>query len=274
MLEGQSFAQLNSIGLGPHDDLDVYDAFKISYVAFVIRDFAVFDTEDKETDLTKLIAPATAVSIGLPNKPTAKLIDHLLGGHHEPALRVASAIANGDEGFTWKLEWNLFPSPGGFSGIPYEYHAVVRANGTSVIPELYLCDDYSPLFVEEEEKLYSVMAIDDLLPVSKAKVQDVVIQHAAEGTFNRAISEFKIEESFRPLAPQRHTFSARLASDAADVDELEVWAVRFVLSTIENPTDVKYDGSIIVWVRSDLKTSELTIGSWNALSVHRHSNAK
>jgi hypothetical protein len=265
----QFFAQVARARAEQLDDDDVSDVFTIAEMTFVIRKSSVAETKYKETDLARLMSPAAAVKIGLPNKATAELIDRLLLVHHQPSLKVASVINSGDAGYFWKLKWLLFPSLGGFSGIPSEYHAIVRSDGTIVRPELYLCDEYVLDVFEPKKTLFSVLAIDDLLPKTKSKINENEITRAAEKTFNGAISKFKIDDEFRTLAPRRQTFSSTFKSKREDVDELEEWAVRFVLSEIENPENISYVGSIVVWVTSDLMTSELSLGSWKAKPKRR-----
>lgn len=243
---------------------DVVDAYSIADMSFVIRESKIFDSKIKETDLSKLLSPAEAVKRGLPDQETGLLIDRLLHRHHEPYLVFASAVNNGDAGFYWHMKWHLFPSPGGFSGIPYEYHAIVRSDGTYVKPELFLCDDYGTYSSREMDQIvFSVLAIDDLLPTTKSEVDLEKIRKAADRSINLAKSEFKIESDFRSLTPKRIVFPGVLSTKAPG-EELEVWLVRFVDKKIENPENVKYVGSIAVWVTSDLLTSELTMGDWAA----------
>lgn len=268
----QCFAQ--TVRAKQLSDKGVYDVFTIAEIAFVIRESSIFDTTVEKTSLANLMSPAAAVKSGLPNKLMTELIDRLLQSHHKPYLDVASAFNGGDAGFFWDLKWFLFPSPGGSSGTPYEYHAVVLADGTAVKPELHLCHDYGSYQFEPEKVLFSVLAIDDLLPTTHSEMNEGEIKKVAERSFNEAVSKFKIDEEFRTLAPRRQTFSGKFATRAADDEELEVWAVRFVLSSIENPEDVDYAGSIIVWVTSDLKTSKLTLGNWDTQSIRKPSDAK
>lgn len=275
-ISAQCTAQWHLARSNQLNDDGIMDVFTIADIAFVIRESAVFDSVNKETDLARLISPAAASKVGLPDKPTAELINRLLQSHQEYDLRTASAIDHGDDGFVWKLVWHLHSSYGGSSGIPYEYHAVVRADGSSVKPELYLCDDYgSGTAIDPDEVLFSALAIDDLLPPTQSQVDEAEIQTTAERAFANAISRFNFGDDFQSLPPERLTFSGKLTSGNEDADELEVWAVRFVHSSIDKPENVKYIGSIQVWVTSDLKTSTLSKGTWDAKSIRRpHSGRK
>lgn len=256
------------------DSSDVVDVFSISDVTFVTKASAIRASTRIEPNFSKLVSPSDAVQEGLPTKSTADLIDLLLKGHHEFHLQEASINKFGGSGFIWKLKWFLFPSPGAIGGIPYEYHSIVGGDGSRVRPELYLCDHFEPLAQNDEETVFSVLAFDDLLPVTKSDVDVTEIKKTAEIAFDSAIAETDIKNRFRSLLPQRRAFPGDLSTIADRNQNLEVWSVRFVDTRIKDAQDVKYGSSIVIWVTSDLMTSKLSKNRWEAKS-HRHkSNVK
>lgn len=248
---------------------DIADVFSIADMSFVIRESTIAKSSLQERNLSKLLSPAEAVKRGLPSKATGLLIERLLHGRHEPELTMASAVNDDQAGFYWQIKWELFASPGGSSGIPYQYRAIVRSDGSVVKPELFLCDDYGSFSQRDaDEVVFSVLALDDLLPIAKSKVNPEKIVSAAKRSFELAKQQFKLKPNFQSLPPKRVVFPGSLATKATN-EQLEVWLVRFVDKKIENPENTKYVGSIAVWVTSDLVTSELTMGEWSATSKRK-----
>lgn len=248
-------------------DDDVFDFFMIRDMAFITRVSAVVAEKDPVKDISHVVDPATAVKNGLPSRDAKRFIDSLVAAELEMELTSACLINNGQHGFTWKVGWDLYPDEGFFSGPPYKYHAVVSASGQSVLPEAYLCDDGRARLRDDSDDrlfLFSVLAVDDLLPPAKTPVEERRILVAATEAFNRAVADCDLGETFHPLAPRRITVPGTLASVPAHSAELEAWAVRFVSSAITDPKDSDYGASIVIWVTSDLKTSTVTLGEWRA----------
>ena len=101
-------------------------------------------------------------------------------------------------------------------------------DGNRVRPDLYLCDHFGPFAQNDEDKVFSVLAIDDLLPETLSNVDITEIKKTAEITFDSASAEFDIKNRCRPLLPQRRVFSGDLSTNADRDQKLEVWSVRFV----------------------------------------------
>jgi hypothetical protein len=138
----------------------------------------------------------------------------------------------------------------------------------SYMPAIFLCDCLSSSYFESEEKvLLSALAIDDLLAQTDTPPDDHRIQEVAEFTLQKAVAENKLEKQFRFHSIERQFFSGELKSKKESDVQLEVWGVRFVddslPANLENP---KPNDCIVVWVASDLMTSELSVDEWDPRS--------
>ena len=244
-------------------DTDVATSFTIRDITFIVRNSGLANEASKERDLSKLLPVANAVEKGLPNKAYADLIDQLLGGHHKPYLSVASAVNLGDAGFVWHITWDLFPSPGGLSGIPFEFQAYVRPDGSAVRPDLFLCDHFTSGFFSSEAPLFSTFAIDDLTPGSTKSVDQDQIRDAAVNSLNDATRDYELTRSFRFIGMKRHSYSNDLIRKPNSNGDVVVWAVKFVDKTIAEK-DQRDADPFTVWVTEDMMVSEITVGHWDA----------
>lgn len=249
------------------DDGDVFDLFVIRDVAFLTRSSRVNEQASPVQDLAKVISPDAAVKKGGPDGVLKKFIERLTWPDLDMELAGANLTRLGDGDLVWTIAWELYPATGFFSGCPDQFHAVVDGSGELVPPEAYLFDDMEARDPEDPGRtlwLFSVLAVDDLLPLAKPGIDEKRILDAASNAFEEAVADLKLANTFRPLPPRRTTVPGRLALGDADAGDLEAWAVRFVSTTIEKPEDVDYGASIVIWVTSDLKTSTITEGMWEA----------
>lgn len=249
------------------DDGDVFDFFLIRDVAFLTRSSRVHDQASPVQDLQKVISPDAAVRKGRPDGALKKFIERLTWPEFDMELAGANLTRLGDGDLVWTIAWELYPATGFFSGCPDQFHAVVGGSGELVPPEAYLFDDMEARDTEDPDRtlrLFSVLAVDDLLPLAEPVIDEKRILDAASNAFDEAVADLKLANAFRPLPPRRTTVPGRLALGDADAGDREVWAVRFVSKAIEKPKDVDYGASIVIWVTSDLKTSTITEGMWKA----------
>lgn len=259
------------------EDDDVLDFFLIRDVAFLTRESQLGDRTPVR-DVTKVVSPAAAAETGLPSREIKQFIEQLCQSSVVDELVKACLHRDGHGNLVWTIEWELDNTATRFSsGPPDEFHAVVTGRGDPVPPEMYLFD-HMELAIRDESgdpvRLFSVLSFEDLLPIAGSGIDEKQILRAASEAFNKSVAKFEVTDSYRPLAPRRVTVPAKLSSHKGAEGDREVWAVRFVVSSVKEPEDVKYGGSIIVWVTSDLMTSTVTEGMWAAMSQRPHDNGE
>lgn len=244
-------------------DHDVSDSFCIGDVVFIVRRSAIWGGKPIERDIAKLLPASRAVDAGDPSADFGKLIDLVLKHHHEPSLTSASAVNFGDQGFIWHVKWDLFPSPGGFTGIPFQYHAYVRPDGSVITPELFLCDSYSFDVFEEQKTLFSTVAFTDMYtPENRRERIDVnQAEEIAVATLATALKKHKIETKFRVVGTSHPRFPKYLFGQRRPPDDVRLFCVNFVESdTLAEVEELIEPFS--VWVSQAGTPASITYGFW------------
>lgn len=241
----------------------VDDIFVVNDVAFVVPDATMGEAESSAADITAVIAPAVAVDRGAVSPATLRLWEQWRSDPHRAKL--SRAILEKDAGginFAWKIEWKILPLEGVFMGRPDIYRSILRADGTLVRPDLYLCDWCQPALPEDSPALFSVLAIDELLLAQDRQPDSEEIVRAAKEAFEKSVPQAVIESAeFRALPPVRRTIPSQLGRGNGEGKDLEVWGVHF--SAHSPARDRENDEtSLVVWVNSKLKTSKVSLGRW------------
>jgi hypothetical protein len=241
----------------------VDDICIIHDIAFVVPNARMQESDSSAADITAVIAPAVAVERGAPSQATLRLWEQWQSRPRKAEL--ARAILEKDTGgvnFAWKLEWDIIPSEGGYTGRPPVYRSIFRADGSLASPDLYLCDWCQPPSPKDSPAIFSVLAIDDLLVAHDQQPAAEDIIRVAKAAIETAVPPAIVEAAgFRALPPLRRTIPSQLRTGIGEEQDLEVWGVRF---TANSPAGVAQtdETSIVVWVNSELKTSKLSLGHW------------
>lgn len=239
-------------------------ASSIRHVVFVYHQSTIADSQSKVTELEKLEHPAVAVRKAKPSAAVSGLIDSLYDGHRmDYSLHSASAIDYGDDGYFWKIEWLVSPSQGGSSGPPTQHYSIVRGDGTVVRPSVFLCDTFGSSYDEDNDQIFSVLALDNLETAPTNVPSDQDLKSAANKALAEAVESNKLECKFQFDSIEEYEFSGKLNS-VKDVDgELVVWAVRFVDAAKPKSVDPDSPSCLTIWVAGNLTTSRITVGEWD-----------
>jgi hypothetical protein len=244
-------------------DEDVLDAFPIGNVVFVYRNTALPSADKAVRDLSKIISVDRAGVHGKPSDEDHALIDSMLGFPHTPHLRQLSAIDWGESGFIWEVTWNLYPSTGGSTGIPFQFRAHVNGDGSLIVPERFLCDhvDIPGL----EEPVFSVLAFGDL----DFEEQGATIIHGDQA-LSLATSAVRMlfKEDSKEGQPANLRFYDQSVIDLrvgtknnGQFEIKKVWAVNFIPSNLSGD-DIHRADELTVWVTTDGFVSQLTRDRW------------
>lgn len=99
--------------------------------------------KNEEVSLDDVISVQEAVRKGGRTKFLDALVTQQLEVPHTFEFEKATLSKNRwNEKYYWKVRWELWPKIGGFSGIPFRYHARLKADGTVIPPTLYIVEQY------------------------------------------------------------------------------------------------------------------------------------
>lgn len=254
-------------------DNDVLDAYSLGHIVFVYRKRSLPTPEAAVTDLTKIISVDRAVEHGKPDKVLLnQLQSPLFGMELTPSLDEATAVSRGDQGFFWRISWELFPAKGALGGVPWTCRTYVGPDGAPILVERALCDIVrfpKAANNEEEENGYLISSIPFAELPKRTKDQAVI--HGEE-ILSRAQAELKAAFEQSGRQPKDPIPSLRFRDQSlikvpyemlhtGDIVYRDVWAVRFV------PADLKPDAILTaepftVWVTVDGQVSKLTWNGW------------
>jgi hypothetical protein len=97
-----------------------------------------------------------------------------------------------------------------------------------VRPSIFLCDTFGSQHIEDNDQIFSVLALDNLQAAPTDTPSDEDLKSAALKTLGKAIALNKLDNRFEFDSIEEYDFSGKLNS-IKDVDgKLAVWAVRFV----------------------------------------------
>lgn len=226
--------------------------FGAKAVVFVIPDSAIGGEVPPTKELSQFVSVAQAVKNARPIAPIRALIDNAFDYKQRLELRSASAVNLGDLGFIWEVTWLLFPHFGGSSGIPFEYRAVVRSDGSVVRPRVILFDH---CVLDDRFEINSTIAIDQISVASVQKVSLKDVRGAADSALSALLMKNKCATRL-PVVSQieRYTTSGLLRSEEPVSQELEFWGVHYTAGGEDDVPPV-----LTIWVANDLSTSQLSL---------------
>lgn len=258
------------------DRNDVVDAFQISNLIYIFKTSQLPKDAEIQTELSKLLPAGNAADLAEPHGDILMLTEQFLGFSTSLKLASASAI-NSQNGFYWKITWICLPDEINLSGTPYRFHAMVKPDGSLMIPERHLCcqttlegikgraitSDGKP---EHSPMLFSTLSFEDLKKSKEeASLHGDEIQNIATKTFRDFIEK---------NIPDRPTFPYRFRSQSIielpvgmikkqQIQYQKVWAVDFI------PSDCPADSILemkpfTIWVTPDGFPSTLSLQGWKA----------
>jgi len=161
--------------------------------------------------------------------------------------------------------WDLVPDDRRFytSGYRRRHYTVLKPDGTVVKPKVFLRSrmdkDYE---MYKEDLLLSTMPIEQLKSATATTVDKGQIVKCATDKLMTSLVAFDFNPSVKVKSTKRVTYPASFL-DASSEGELEVWEVEFLADKTGKPSSATYEFSrMTVFVTSDLKTSDITMGYW------------
>jgi len=241
---------------------NVLDSFSIGDVTFVFLDSDIRVPEESARGLADVDHPANAATKARPSELMLSIIGVVLGMEHELSFEEATVVDYGSDGHFWKITWSLYPTQGGFGGFPFQCLGFVRGDGSPVAPRVVLRDHFGSWYSNQQNMIFSVLPLEELAPPGNSNHTQQEIVDFAEQHLERRLKELDIPVQFKFDSIAHRTFSGRVQSNGPDC-EVGVWAVDFVDKSI--PTNVNNENSstkITIWVTNELKTSNISVGTW------------
>ena len=242
------------------DNDGIYDSFCIGDVMFVsLESDVIYSTAQGKRGFENVPALNSVVQQASPSKQIQEFVDHLLGYHHAFAFESATVFDCGDSGFRWDVKWSLYPSPGGSSGIPFEYHSNLLQDETVAPHQLILCDHYETDLFTSEGTIISWLPLTALTSASLMDEGHAV--DLATAKLGGAIKDASLDKEFRAAKRERQTYPSELFHRKQANAICNVWAIEFVPKStpVENERNV---ASIKIWVAPNGTVSNVDVGQW------------
>jgi hypothetical protein len=208
-------------------DVDPDTSFRIGQIVFDYPDDQV-ELAEPVMNLSQLQSVAEVVERAAPGRAIAALVEQQLTFPHD--FEFASAIVknHGDAGLVWTVTYELFPKMGGFSGVPFQYRAVVDGRGRLRRPRLTVIDE---MFHSVEEG-WTCSFLH--LPGSPEDKETVLNPEEIRGRAMKALAtDTKNEGSSRSVRNRMEYDGQQLVRIPVSTDKsgetssVEIWAVNF-----------------------------------------------
>jgi hypothetical protein len=234
-------------------DADPYTAFRIGQILFDYPDEQV-DLAEPVMNLSQLQSVAEVVERAAPGRAIAALVEQQLTVPHDFEFASAVVKNRGDSGFFWTVTYELFPKKGGFSGVPFQYRAILDGRGTLRRPRLTIFD--AMFHSAEDAFTYSVLR----LPSSTDAKNTVLTPEEIRGRATKALATDTQNERSASSVMKRMEYDGqklvRIPVSTENNGELifvDIWAVSF-----RDPRrKTRPDDRFTVWVTPAGRTADI-----------------
>ncbi len=251
---------------GPKDKVAVDSVacpFRIADLLFVYRPPLLSDPKEIVRNLAEVVPKKKAVDAAFPDHRTQWIVDGVLDDH-EFRLDEATLVDRGGMGLFWHVKWNLFPTSGGFGGVPWSYLAIVTGKCDQIQPEISLWSSFpvhgDRIYVRShmdfenlarDNKGKRVLFGDEIANLAKRRLADFSKEHDVKSTGVPAPNEAGAGE---PLSWRLQT------QRIFEIDNHRIWEIRFTDDNwgAEDALDLR---ELTLWVTLHGEVSKLSIGA-------------
>jgi len=139
--------------------------------------------------LESVVPVAKVMKLVAPDKALKALVNQQLSRNHAFDLEQTELVSIEQIGYRWQVVWAIHPSPGGSTGVPYRYRALVSDRGKVIPPDLSLYDAYN---LDRQESLCSNLNLTVKLKTQEAKLTQQQIEKQGRATFQKFLSKMKV----------------------------------------------------------------------------------
>ena len=242
------------------DKSNVYFACNVAKLTavYLLADFELGPNENRRS--LKSVDASEIESASQPDKGMRQFLDFAAGYEvtidREVKPPLIKLEPKKELGFpVWHAWWELFPTSGGFSGVPFEYHTFIRRDGKRIEPRLYFCD----FVYVKNRNCFSHLPIAAIK--SSAGKEPIIAADKALEIAKQAISHPNVPEDVRKslvlkqIILQELPFAKEMWGKETSVFELQFQE----RDNIDRLLDRK---PLYVWVTIDGTCSKITLDGW------------
>ncbi|WP_417391700.1 hypothetical protein [Gimesia sp.] len=248
------------IDLVPYADPET--SFDIGHVIFAYPVPYRNEGDPSPVPLESVVPIAKVMKLVAPDKALKALVNQQLFDKHNFQLEQVELVSLEQIGYRWQAVWSLFPSFGGFSGVPYRYRALVSARGKVIPPELYLYDVYN--LSDWKECLCSNLQLNLNPEPMQKKLTERQIEKRGRKTLEKFLRTVKVTPGNQPVKFDflncRSLALPMSVNAAGELKSLKVWGVNFKEVQEKDVREVdaeKTEEIFTVWVSEYGVVSEL-----------------
>lgn len=242
-------------------DADPETSFDIGHVIFAYPVPYRKEGDPHPVPLDSVVPVAQVMKLVTPDKALKALVNQQLYHNHAFHLGEVELVSLKQIGYRWQVVWLLFPSPGGFSGVPYRYRALVSDRGKVILPDLYIYDAYS--LSDWRERLCSNLQLNVKPKAEQRKLSQQQIERRGRKTLEKFLRTVKVTPGKKPVRFEFLNFRSLDLPLSVGVDGelqyLKVWGVNF--KEVREADADQTEEIFTVWVSEYGAVSELKLFS-------------
>ncbi len=246
------------------------EGFRIGHVIFAYDEFP--SCAVKGVALKDLPPVAEIVSFAKPNAKVRRLVTGQLGQRHHFSLEQVTLDLEGGEATGVTVQWQLSPSMGGSTGVPFRYTSKLTSTLQLVQPERYVFDAYR---LGATDWFCSTLNLSKCTPETGATIENGSAQEIAETTMKQfasgLVSDVRGEALQMRVAETEEIHLPCPECKKEKTDCRTVWAVNFVRNA--NRLDDSRQ-RFTIWVSGEGRPAELRVlrfdlnmGGFNQLGI-------
>lgn len=239
-------------------DADPETSFYIGHLIFAYPIPSREEGDPPPLALDSVVPVAKVKKLVAPDKALKALVNQQLPFNHAFHPGKTELVSIKQIGYRWQVVWMLFPSPGGLTGVPYRYRALVSDRGKVIPPDLYLYDGY--WLGHGKGGLFSNLKLNVQPRKGQVKLTRQQIEKQGRSTFQKFLSQMKVAPGEKPVRFEFENCRSialpmRVKADG-ELETQKVWGVNF--KRVGAPEEDQIDHLFTVWLSeygtvSDLK---------------------
>ncbi|QDV16325.1 hypothetical protein Pan153_09520 [Gimesia panareensis] len=236
---------------------DPKTSFDIGHVIFAYPESYRKVGDPAPVPLESVVPVAQVMQLVAPDKALRALVNQQLYYNHAFHLEQVELVSLKQIGYRWQVVWTLDLSPGGGSGVPFRYRALVSDRGKVIPPDLYIYDAYS--LSDWRERLCSNLQLNVKPRPEQKKLTQQQIEKRGRMALEKFLSTVKVAPGKKPVRFEflncRSLALPMSVGADGEVKSLTVWGVNF--KEVREADAEQTEELFTVWVSEYGAVSEL-----------------
>ncbi|QDU50379.1 hypothetical protein [Gimesia panareensis] len=242
-------------------DADPETSFDIGHVIFAYPVPYRNAGDPPPVPLESVVPVAQVMKLVAPDKALKALVNQQLHYNHAFHLEQVELVSLKQIGYRWQVVWTLDLSPGGGSGVPFRYRALVSDRGKVIQPDLYIYDAYS--LSDWRERLCSNLQLNVKPRPEQKKLTQQQIEKRGRKALEKFLRKVKVTPGKKPVRFEflncRSLALPMSVGADGEVKSLTVWGVNF--KEVREADAEQTEELFTVWVSEYGAVSELKLFS-------------